>query len=77
MTIFDLLDFITTNVLLPLGGLFTAAFVGWVLPRSVVDEQLRFTGAMRVVWQVLVRVVAPLGVLTIFVVTLCNAILGG
>ncbi len=30
LNFFDLLDFITANILLPLGGLLTAVFVGWI-----------------------------------------------
>ena len=30
MVPFDLFDFATSNVLLPIGGLFIAIFVGWV-----------------------------------------------
>ena len=35
---FDLLDYISSNVLLPLGGLFIAIFVGWVKPVKMMDE---------------------------------------
>jgi len=77
LTIFDFLDFITANIMLPLGGLFTVLFVGWVLPRTgVAREQLRFAGLAEGVWQVLVRGVAPAGVLIVFVVTLRKAVGG-
>ena len=37
----DLLDFVTNNVMLPLGGLFVAILVGWVLPRKFVKENIK------------------------------------
>lgn len=39
-TLFDLFDFVSSNVLLPIGGLIISVFVGWVLERSVVYGEL-------------------------------------
>ena len=36
MTFFDFLDFLTANIMLPLGGLFIAIFVGWCMSKDVV-----------------------------------------
>jgi len=33
-TVFDLLDYLTSNIMLPLGGLFIAIFAGWVMKSS-------------------------------------------
>jgi NSS family neurotransmitter:Na+ symporter len=30
MTMFDLFDFVSSNIILPAGGIFIALFVGWV-----------------------------------------------
>ncbi|MGH8732522.1 MAG: sodium-dependent transporter, partial [Burkholderiales bacterium] len=38
---FEALDHLTSNVLLPLGGLAIALFAGWALPKSVLGEELR------------------------------------
>lgn len=35
MTAFDFLDFLTANIMLPLGGLFVALFAGWYLGRRI------------------------------------------
>lgn len=43
-TIFDLLDFGSSNILLPLGGILISLFVGWVMKRSIVDRQLEAGG---------------------------------
>ncbi len=40
MTMFDLYDFATSNVLLPLGGLFMCLFVGWVWGFAEVKQAL-------------------------------------
>jgi neurotransmitter:Na+ symporter, NSS family len=46
MTFFDLFDFATSNVLLPLGGLFICIFVGWVLGYEKVEEALSNGGTL-------------------------------
>ncbi|SMC23476.1 neurotransmitter:Na+ symporter, NSS family [Andreprevotia lacus DSM 23236] len=62
---FDLFDFISSNILLPLGGILIAVYVGWVygLPRLQAalgnDGQLQNSGVIRLV-HVLARYVAPL-----------------
>ena len=43
--LFDLFDMITADVLMPLGGLFTAIFAGWVFDRKVFRHQLTREGA--------------------------------
>jgi NSS family neurotransmitter:Na+ symporter len=37
-TVFDLLDELTSNVLLPLGGFALAIFAGWALPPRILDQ---------------------------------------
>ncbi len=54
MTLFDLFDYVSSNVLLPLGGIFFSVFVGWVLDRSIVVDELSNHGKLKV------RVVTPL-----------------
>jgi neurotransmitter:Na+ symporter, NSS family len=51
-TPFDLLDHLTSNVLLPVGGLALALFAGWALPKAVLQEELRSTrrGAALLRW---------------------------
>jgi neurotransmitter:Na+ symporter, NSS family len=46
MTMFDLYDFITSNVLLPLGGLGLALFVGWVWGFNEVKQALTNEGIL-------------------------------
>lgn len=75
-TFFDLLDFLTNNIMLPLGGLLMGLFVGWVLPRQLVAAQLGFGQGALQAWLWLVRMVAPLGVLAVFAYTLYRAATG-
>ncbi|MCY3820029.1 MAG: sodium-dependent transporter [Gammaproteobacteria bacterium] len=72
MTFFDFFDFVTQKVMLPLGGLLIAVFAAWVLPKTVVDAQLRLPGGgpVELLWQVLIEVAAPLGVFAVFAYTL-------
>ena len=75
-TVFDFFDFVTQKVMLPAGGLLIAIFAAYVLPKSVVQSQLKLPGGrpVEVLWAVLIKVAAPLGVLTVFVYTLYHFI---
>ena len=66
LTFFDLVDYVSGKIMLPLGGLLIAVFAGWVLNRRITDEQLGFDGLRREVWDLAIRFVAPLGVLVVF-----------
>lgn len=66
MTVFGLIDFATTNVLLPLGGLLIAVFVGWFLKRELIEHELALDSVrFRRVWYWLLRYVSPLAVLAV------------
>jgi NSS family neurotransmitter:Na+ symporter len=65
-TIFDNVDHVTSNVMLPLGGLFIVVFAGWVMCRNSTAEELGGAGLFYKVWRFLARVVAPIGILFVF-----------
>ena len=66
-TFFDVLDYLTANIMLPLGGLFIALFVGWFMrSESVKDEVAIENSFLYSVWRVLLRYVTPLGVGAVF-----------
>jgi NSS family neurotransmitter:Na+ symporter len=46
-TMFDLFDFSTSNVLLPVGGLLLAVFAGWVWGRKAVFAELTNAGTLQ------------------------------
>lgn len=65
-TIFDLLDKLTTNILLPLGGLLICLFVGWIMDRKIVrgEVDIEHPHLFRA-WVWLVRFIAPVGILAV------------
>jgi NSS family neurotransmitter:Na+ symporter len=64
-TIFDNIDFLTSNIMLPLGGLIIAIFAGWVMCRNSSADELGGAGSTYKLWRVLTRYVAPVGILFI------------
>lgn len=67
-TFFDLIDYMTANVMLPLGGLFIAIFVAWLMKTQIVTEELDSSpehGGF-LIWRFLLRYVTPLGVGLVF-----------
>ena len=65
-TIFDNLDHLTINIMLPLGGVLITVFAGWVLCRNSTADELGGSGTMYKLWRVLARYVAPIGIVFIF-----------
>ena len=70
MTMFDLFDFTTSNILLPVGGLFLSIFVGWVWAKGSMDKALSNDGALanhklRAAFFFVIRFVTPVLVLLI------------
>jgi NSS family neurotransmitter:Na+ symporter len=65
-TFYDNLDFLTINIMLPLGGLLIAIFAGWIMCRNSTAEELGGAGTSYKVWRVLVRYAAPIGILFVF-----------
>lgn len=69
---FNLFDYISSNILLPLGGMLSSIFVGWYIDRSIIREE--FYGAnpsrfKRVAVSTVVfclRWIAPLGIALVF-----------
>ena len=65
--LFDMLDILTANFMLPLGGLAMALFAGWMMSRSSTLAELRLgEGMIYRFWHFAVRYVAPLGVMLVF-----------
>jgi len=66
-TIFDLLDYLTANIMLPLGGLLIAIFAAWKMSReSSIDEFSMGDGLAYKLWHFLVRYVTPIAVTIVF-----------
>ncbi|PJE78433.1 hypothetical protein CI610_02625 [invertebrate metagenome] len=67
---FSLVDFLTSSIMLPLGGLLIALFAGWVMKRSVMAREMALETAVFNLWRGMIRVVVPVCVLFVLVTTL-------
>jgi NSS family neurotransmitter:Na+ symporter len=69
-TFFDWLDFIASNVLLPLGGLLIVAFVGWYLGREKTEAEVTNEGELKAgylpLFMFLAKFVAPVVIAIVF-----------
>jgi NSS family neurotransmitter:Na+ symporter len=66
-TFFDLLDYLTANIMLPVGGFLIAVFAAWLMKEhSVTDELALDHGLGYRSWRFLVRYIAPVGVIFVF-----------
>jgi NSS family neurotransmitter:Na+ symporter len=66
-TLYDNVDYLTSNIMLPLGGLLIAVFAGWVMCRNSTADELGSSGFMYRAWRLLARFVAPAGILVVLV----------
>lgn len=70
MTVFNLFDYASSNVLLPLGGLIVSVYVGWKLPYGILAGQTGLTSGRGRVWlgalRFLLRWVCPAAITLIF-----------
>ncbi|RPH60921.1 MAG: hypothetical protein EHM83_13755 [Burkholderiales bacterium] len=73
-TLFDLLDQLTSNLMLPLGGLAIAVFAGWAAPHRMLAEELRLGPAGASAMRIMLRYVAPAGIVA---ATLSTILLSG
>lgn len=65
--VLDLLDYLTANILLPIGGFLIALFAGWRMTERSVQSELRLKiGWLFHLWYFLLRYVAPIAILIVF-----------
>ena len=71
LSFFDLLDFVTAKLMLPLGGFLISLFVGWYLKRSLAYDELSNYGLLKVpyfpVYLFILRYLAPVAISLIFI----------
>ncbi|MFP8966371.1 sodium-dependent transporter [Pokkaliibacter sp. CJK22405] len=65
--IFDTLDYVTANIMLPLGGLLIAIFAGYVMLRRFTQEELSLSEGQYQAWRITVRYIAPVLVVIVLV----------
>ncbi|CRF51535.1 Sodium-dependent transporter [Helicobacter heilmannii] len=68
--LFDLADFLTTSVLMPLGGLMSVLFVGWVIGKNKLRQITShfLSEGVFALWLFLLKFIAPLVILMIWAV---------
>ena len=69
-TIFDFLDYLTANIMLPLTGLMVALFVGWVMKKEFSREELEINESLHKLWIGCLRYITPILVLVVFIYNL-------
>lgn len=69
-TIFDTLDFTSSKIMLPLGGMFISIFVGWVLGKKVVTDEITNGGLLKIpfihVFLFILKFIAPIAIALVF-----------
>jgi NSS family neurotransmitter:Na+ symporter len=70
-TFFDVIDYVSANIMLPIGAFLTSVLVGWRLSVAfTADELAETTPAARIACRWLLRYICPLAILAVFVATL-------
>lgn len=65
--LFQVIDFITASIMLPIGGLLIALFAGWIMHQDSTEREFSFRSRyIYTVWQVMVRYVSPILVFMVF-----------
>ena len=70
-TVFDVLDYVSSNIMMPVGALLTSILVGWRVSSIFEREELAETTPMaRVACVWLLRYICPVAILAVFIATL-------
>lgn len=71
LTIFDFLDTLTANYLMPIGALLFTLFIGWYMPKADVKDELTNGGKLKAkyfeAYYVIIRYFAPLALIVVLV----------
>lgn len=65
-TFFDSLDFITTNIMLPLGGLLMTVFVAWVMHSKEREDQIELSSNWMTLFLFVLKWISPVAVIVVF-----------
>ena len=69
MSIFDLFDYVTANIMLPVGGIFTCLFVGWKIDQTLLKNEITNYGTARFIgiktYVFILRWIAPICILLV------------
>jgi len=64
--IYDNVDYLTSNIMLPLSGMLIVIFAAWVMCRNSTSEELGGAGTPYKIWRLLARYVAPVAIMFVF-----------
>jgi len=64
---FDSIDFMTANIMLPLGGLLVALFVGWVMRPEQLNHEVKMNSGWVRLWYFILRYLSPIAVFIVLV----------
>lgn len=71
MGMFDLFDYVTAKIMLPLGGLCISIFTGWYLDKKIVWSEITNNGTLKVpVYKLIIfilKFIAPIAIACIFI----------
>src|SRR5699024_9266141 len=69
-TMFDLSDYLVSNILMPIGALSIAIFTGFVIPRKVLVEEIskgsKLGKKIFAVWFLIIKYVVPIAIIMVF-----------
>ena len=66
-TPFDLIDYLVSNLIMPIGGMLYAIFASWILAREVQVAELGVgDGSLYHIWLLLARYIAPVAIAAVF-----------
>ena len=70
LTIFDILDYVSANILLPIGALFIVIFLGWFLSKKLITDELTNQGTLKMkffgLFIFIIKFIAPVAILLVF-----------
>ena len=70
-TMFDMMDYVTSNIMLPLGAFLIVVFAGWVMCRNSTSDELKMGSGMRFsLWRAAARFIAPIAIIVVFLTKL-------
>ncbi len=71
-SIFDFADILTSRIGMPINALLVSLFAGHVLTSADTTDELRMNPAVHSLWKVIVRYIAPVAIILIFVASFIN-----
>jgi len=70
LTMFDLSDFLVSNIILPVGALSISIFVGFKIPRKELVKEVKAGSSLGVrifsLWYLLIKYIAPIAIIIVF-----------